>query len=210
MKEFLNILIRTGGRPVYFNRLMENIRLQSYTNYRLIVSADSDEAEEYVREAGITPVRIERMEKSPQYAFPWNLYLNTLMEQVTNGWVMFMDDDDMYAHDFVFQIIERSLPDENTMLVWQMMFPDWRLVPDHFYMNKTPFTRKQIGMPCFAFHSKWIKHVRFDGQRAGDYRFTNELLRFVKVSWLEVPLVLLDNFGNAGNRMDLKELKHTK
>lgn len=204
MNEFLNILIRTSGRPAYFERLIKNIRRQSYTNYRLIVSADNEETSKYVQEAGIAPVIVERMEKSEHYSFPWNLYLNTLMEQVDGGWVMFMDDDDLYAHDFVFEIIARSLPSTSGMLVWQMMFPDGRQVPDHLFMHKTPFTRKQIGMPCFAFYSCWIEFAKFDGQRAGDYRFAYNLQQFLKVSWLEVPLVMLDNFGNAGNRMDLK------
>lgn len=204
MQPQLNILIRTSGRPLYFHRLMENIRLQTYRNYSLFVSADTKETAAYVTRAGIEPVMVERLERSEMYSFPWNLYLNRLMDQVKEGWILFMDDDDLYAHTSVFKIVANHLPPENRMLVWQMRFPDGRIVPGLPYMHKTPFTRREIGMPCFAFHSKWRSHVRFDGHRAGDYRFANALLNFLKLEWLEQPLVLLDNFGNAGNRMDLK------
>jgi glycosyltransferase involved in cell wall biosynthesis len=200
----LNILIRTSGRPVYFNRLIENIRQQTYTNYRLIVSADSDETEEYVREAGITPVRVERLERSAEETFPWNLYLNLLMDQVEDGWIMFMDDDDQYADKSAFKLISAYLGNENRMLVWRMQFPDGRNVPAEAYWGIVPFTRKQIGMPCFAFHSRWKKYVRFDGNRAGDYRMANQLQQFLQVIWLGATLVKLDNFGNTGNRNDLK------
>lgn len=200
----LNILIRTGGRPLYFKRLMDNIRSQSYKNYRLIVSADSEEADKYVKAEGITPVMVLPMQKSEQYSFPWNLYLNRLMEEVENGWVMFMDDDDQYADSSTFQLISANLPDEKSMLVWRLQFPDGRYVPAIEYLGKTPFTRKQIAMPCFAFHSKWINRVKFDGNRAGDFRFANQLQEFLNVEWLNLPLIKLDNFGNAGNRKDLK------
>jgi glycosyltransferase involved in cell wall biosynthesis len=200
----LNILIRTSNRPVYFNRLVENIRQQTYTNYRLLVSADSDETEAYVREAGITPVRVERLERKYKQTFPWNLYLNLLMDEVEDGWIMFMDDDDQYSDKTAFQLISAYLENENKILVWRMQFPDGRNVPSKEFWGIRPFTRRQIGMPCFAFHSKWKKYVRFDGNRAGDYRMANQLQQFLEVEWLNFPLVKLDNFGNAGKRNDLK------
>lgn len=203
-KPLINVLIRTSGRPVYFNRLMESIKAQTYSNYRLIISADTDETAAYVKAAGYEPVRVEKILRTEKLTCPWNMYLNLLMDEVQEGWIIFMDDDDQYADRSAFQLISAWLGNENRMLVWRMQFPDGRNVPADDYWRSTPFTRRQIGMPCFAFHSKWKKYVRFDGNKAGDFRFANELLKFLTVFWLRATLIKLDNFGNKGNRIDLK------
>ena len=200
----LNILIRTSNRPNYFNRLIHNIESQSYKNYRLIISADTPETKKYVERAGYNPTPVVRLSKNKTQTFPWNLYLNILMDQVTKGWIMFMDDDDIYADNSAFDLIATFLGNESSMLVWRLLFPDGRYVPGIDFMGKTPFTRKQIAMPCFAFHSKWKRRVRFDGQRAADFRMANQLQQFLKVNWLDHALVMLDNFGNVGRPVDLK------
>lgn len=200
----LNILIRTSNRPNYFRRLIRNIESQSYPNYKLIISADTPETEKYVKKAGYQPVPVKRLYRNQKQTFPWNLYLNTLMNNVSDGWIIFMDDDDMYADNSALGLIAASLGDENSMLVWRLRFPDGRYVPAVNYMGKTPFTRKQIAMPCFAFHSKWKNRVRLDGQRAGDFRMANHLQQFLEVKWLDLALVKLDNFGNVGRPVDLK------
>jgi len=204
MDRLLNILIRTSERPNYFNRLIKTIRSQKYQNYRLIISADSVFTQSYVKAAGCRFIPVNKLHRSKQSTFPWNLYLNTLMEQVEHGWIMFIDDDDIYAHSHVLKMIGENLPGENNMLVWKMRFPDGRIVPGENYWRKIPFTRAQISMQCFAFHSKWKNTVQFDGQRAGDFRFTNRLLSYIDPEWLDIVAVQLTNFGNVGKPVDLK------
>jgi hypothetical protein len=188
---------------MYFKRLTEIIKNQSYKNVNLIISSDTAFTGVYIIAEGLTPTPVKQLFRTVEQTFPWNLYLNQLMEDVKDGWILFIDDDDMYAHRHSLKRIVANLPDENSMLVWQMRFPDGRLVPDAEYIGLLPFVRKQIAMPCFAFHSKWKNAVRFDGQRAGDFRVANQLQRFLKVKWLSQPLVQLDNFGNVGKLVDL-------
>lgn len=201
--QLLNILIRTSNRPNYFKRLIKNIEAQTYKNVNLLISVDTIESVNYVNASGNVPVVVERLTPNEKQTFPWNLYLNSLLDQVKEGWILIIDDDDQYAHQLILQIIADSLPDENSMLVWKMRFPDGRLVPDAHHFNKTPFVRKQIAMPCFAFHSKHKNRVRFDGNRAGDFRMVEQLQQFLKVEWLNITGVALDNFGNVGKAVDL-------
>jgi glycosyltransferase involved in cell wall biosynthesis len=200
----LNILIRTSGRPNYFRRLLGSIEKQTYTHYRLIISADNEQTAAYVRAAGHTPVMVTRLERSNKLTFPWNLYLNDLLDQVDDGWIMFIDDDDFYAHQLAFQMIVDHLSDSGRMVVWRMRFPDGRLVPSDDYWGKLPFTRKQIAMPCFAFHSSYKDRVRFDGQRAGDFRMATQLRELCPVRWAKITPVQLSNFGNVGRPVDLQ------
>jgi glycosyltransferase involved in cell wall biosynthesis len=202
--EKLNILIRTSHRPNYFKRLIATIERQTYRNINLVVSADSDETALYVEKAGYKPVIVDRLERSEKLTFPWNLYLNKLMASVDDGWIVFVDDDDMLAGETVVEQLMEKLADPDSMMVFRMRFPDGRVVPGDDYWGKVPFTRKQIAMPCFAFNSKWKSCARFDGQRAGDFRFINGLADFIGIEWLDLVVVQLDNFGNVGKRIDLK------
>lgn len=204
-KPLLNILIRTSNRPNYFKRLIKNIETQTYKHVHLHISADTIETLNYVNKAGYIPLAFQKKIRNEKQTFPWNLYLNTLMDNVSDGWILFIDDDDQYAHQMILQIIAESLPDENSMLVWKMRYPDGRLVPDANHFGLTPFVRKQIAMPCFAFHSKHKDKVRFDGMRAGDFRIVNQLQKFLTVEWLQITGVQLDNFGNVGKAVDLEE-----
>lgn len=204
MDSLINILIRTSDRPKYFNRLLKTIHGQTCKNYRLIISVDSPATESYVKASGYNPVPVKKLHKSKQFTFPWNLYLNTLMSKVKEGWIIFIDDDDIFAHQYVLEMIAGSLPVKNNMLVWKMRFPDGRTLPDSDFWRKTPFTRTQISMQCFAFHSKWKDKLQFDGQRAGDYRFINRLLEYINPEWLDIVAVQLSNFGNAGKPVDLE------
>lgn len=60
----INILIRTSNRPNGFARIIDNIRSQTYKNYRIIVSVDNDETEEYVRKyKDVEYIRLEHVKK---------------------------------------------------------------------------------------------------------------------------------------------------
>lgn len=208
--QLINILIRTSDRPEYFERCINSIRNQSYSNYRIIVSADSDETVDYVRKLGIEPIWVKKLERSQEQTFPWNLYLNRLMDEVKEGWIVFLDDDDFYLDNDSLELITRVLPPENSMLVYCMIYPDGRVLPDDEHFGIIPFERKHISMQCFCFHSKHKNNVRFDGMRAGDYRFINKLINVLnnKVSWFPATLVGLSNFGLNGAKKDLHNEKN--
>nr|NQU90509.1 glycosyltransferase family 2 protein [Bacteroidota bacterium] len=204
-KPLINILIRTSNRPNYFNRLIGTIKRQTYKNVKLHISADTVQTIYYVNDAGYSAVCIDPYTKSSKLTFPWNLYLNDLLGQVKKGWILIIDDDDMLAHNRVLENLAVNLTDQNSMIVFKMRFPDGRIIPDDDNWGRIPFKRKQIAMPCFAFHSKWKNTVRFDGQRAGDFRFINGLLDYIGVEWFDEVVVQLDNYGNVGKRIDLKD-----
>lgn len=82
-----NILIRTSGRPKFFERCIESVLAQTYGNYRILVSddGDSDYAYDY-------PVEVIKVRKREGYCF-WNLYMNELLAKVDKGWIIYLDDD---------------------------------------------------------------------------------------------------------------------
>lgn len=206
----INILIRTSNRPEYFGRCIKSIRQQNYTNYTIIVSADNEDTAAYVRKNGIEPIMVKRLERSATQTFPWNLYLNTLKNQVKEGYIIILDDDDYFANTNSLALVARSImPIESSILVYRMRYPDGRILPDDAHFCTTPFERKHISMQCFCFPATIKDKIDFDGQRAGDFRFINKLLDHVsKVYWLDRVIVTLSNFGLNGAKKDLHNEKN--
>lgn len=204
MKPLLNILIRTSERPRYFRRMLDSIESQGYKNYRLIISADTLPSAEYVREAGYEPVIVSKGLPDEVNNAPYNDYLNTLMNEITDGWVMFMDDDDLYSDPDVFSSVAERLNDERKILVWRMQWPTGRTIPEDKFWGMVPFSTSHIGMPCFAFHHSLSKRCSFDKRKGADYRFISRLTRNLDVEWMDRVCVKLTNCGNWGMVKDLE------
>ena len=148
---------------------------------------------------------VPELQRDTQNTFPWNIYLNVLMQKVSRGWIIFIDDDDFLFDENSLQVIAGSLPDENSLLVYRMQYPDGRILPGPEYFGKLPFVRKNISMQCFCFHSKFCNKVFFDAKRAGDLRFLNDLLLHIdNIKWLDKIVVGLSNFGLNGLKQDLQ------
>lgn len=203
MRALLNILIRTSDRPNYFRRMLDSIESQGYKNYRLIISADTPLSAEYVLKSGYKPVIVPKEPPNEVNNAPYNYYLNTLMDEVESGWVMFMDDDDIYSSDDIFSSVAERLGDEQRILVWRMQWPTGRVIPEDKFWGRLPFLASHIGMPCFAFHHSVSKGYLFDKRKGADYRFIAQLSRRNNVEWMDKICVKLTNCGNWGRTKDL-------
>lgn len=204
-KPLINILIRTSNRPNYFSRCLGSVLNQTYNNYRIFISADDEKTKQYVSMSGFQPVMVKKMKRDEKNTAPWNLYLNDLIAQVDDGWIIILDDDDYLAHNKVLERISVHLTNICVMHVWQMQWPTGRKIPEDGYM-KTPFVRKHIGMPCFTFHSYFSEFVKFDAMRAGDFRFICTVAAILdnRVHFIDEVIIKIGNTGLVGAINDLK------
>ena len=214
-KPLINILTRTSNRPNGFNMCVNSIKNQTYDNINHMVSYDNDLDLNYIDDYNVVKVRIDRGEaikndksvnpNNPSFWFsPHNLYCNYLLDEVKDGYIMFLDDDDMLLHENVIEVIVNNIVNEDTILIWKMQYPDGRLLPDNTsYKNKT-IRLGGIGSPCFLFHSKWKDLYRWDGYKCGDYRFLDKLYKQIPNNkWINSPFIRLNNSGGHGNRGDI-------
>ncbi|WNH09630.1 hypothetical protein [Thalassobellus suaedae] len=140
---------------------------------------------------------------------PHNLYCNELLNEVNEvneGWIMFLDDDDMLAHKNVLIEIAHQIKklNEDTLLIWQMRFPDGRTLPSLGLLRKKQIKLHHIGSPCFMFHSKYKTHVTWDSWKCADYRFVKQLSEEIPhMKCIGKTYVLLNNMGDSGNRNDI-------
>jgi len=167
----LNILIRTSKRPDLFKQCIESILSQKYTNYHIYICYDHMECYEYVKKylnGNITSFFVET-ESLEKYKF--NLYNNQLMDKVEDGFILFMDDDNIYTHDLCFKIINENIESYDTILIWKFMRPDKLVYPKH--INNIKLGEIDTTMICF--HSKYKNLSRWNDCQCGDFFFYSDL-----------------------------------
>ena len=211
-KPLVNILTRTSNRPNAFEINKMTVRTQTYENIRHIVCVDDEVTEDYVKHYNdVDYIVIDREEiikndtsvnpNTGKYS-PHNLYFNQLIGEVKEGWVMILDDDDRLVNSKVIDDIMGKLPDDDTMAIFQMRFPNGRPIPANGTLNGAPILGN-IGSPCVMFHSKYLVGIEWDGWKCGDFRFIEKIFNKIKtVVTIERMLVTIGQIGD-GNRTDI-------
>jgi GT2 family glycosyltransferase len=199
MDHTVNILIRTSQRPESFKRCIESCTNQTYKNINILISADTPDTVEYVRNYGFEAVQVKRRYKNEIETYPFNAYLNELMDKVTGGWIFILDDDDYLADNSIIEKLVRHLTDDNVLYFFRMRWPNNRVIPSdcNFYAEK--IVRKDIGMPCFMFHAKHKHKVRFKPIKQGDFYFISDLAEVLKKrKWIDSIVTQIGNTGANG------------
>lgn len=197
----LNILVRTSKRPELFKQCIESILSQKYTNYHIYICYDTIESYEYIKDylsnSNITCFFVQN-DSTEKYKF--NLYNNELMDKVEDGFILFLDDDDIYCHDMCFKIINEYISDSDSLLIWKFMRPDKLIYPksiDNINLGEIDTT-----MVCF--HSKYKDSAKWPDCQCGDYFFFRELFKNLSLNISEVEFILTktiyhDRMGNSVN-----------
>tara|TARA_R110002073_G_scaffold217844_3_gene378136 strand:- start:17834 stop:23827 length:5994 start_codon:yes stop_codon:yes gene_type:complete len=170
----INILIRNTYRPTYFKKCIDSILNQDYENYKVIMCYDDDYCLEYLEQYKNNPkieiFKATEVDKSHQ-AF-YNLYCNQLLDKVPDGWIMFLDDDDMFSNYNVLNNINHYLANANNLVFWKFKRPDRLIYPDIKLLK-----RDTIASCGYCFHSKYKDLSQWTAWQGGDYDYINGLIQ---------------------------------
>jgi hypothetical protein len=180
----INVLIRTSGRPNYFKECIKSVYSQSCHNYNIIVGCDDEQSEQYVQPHKCRIVRYERSSKyfpkKNEYGYGrvarYNLYINELHKEVKEGYILYLDDDDILNNKDTLKIISENIKTENDLLFFRVQFPN-KIVPSNENFGKAPVLC-DIDTVGFCFHHKYC--VDWEAYKMGDYRVATKL-------WETVP-----------------------
>ncbi len=213
----INILTRTSGRPIGFKHCRQSILEQTYKKINHCVVTDCKKSINYIINSGVINFRfIDRNKiiqedktknKDPKHGIlsPHNLYCNVLNKMVVKGFIMYLDDDDMLLHENAIEEIVNCIRNSNTMLFWQMRYPNGKLLPIQGFIKEKPIIA-DIGSPCFLFHKKWIKYATWDTWKCADFRVIESLYQVVPNKiWIKKPYIQLNNHGDFGRKNDIKK-----
>ncbi len=211
-KPLINVLTRSSNRPHGFARVRNSIKKQSYKKINHIVSYDNKKTKEYLSAYhNINTIKIDRefliindksINPNTGIYSPHNLYFNRMLRKVSDGWIMFLDDDDFFTDERSVEKIVNKIKNDDTLIIWQMNFPKRGPVPDNEHIENYP-KLGHIGSPCFLFHSKYKDIALWDAWKCADYRYVSKLYETIpnKV-YIKETLVEIGQIG-FGNQTDI-------
>tara|TARA_Y100000591_G_C21852328_1_gene712512 strand:+ start:938 stop:1747 length:810 start_codon:yes stop_codon:yes gene_type:complete len=171
-EKMFNILIRTSNRPENFKQCVKSVLDQKYKNFKIYVCYDKKESIDYLNNYKNTgkikyfPVYTTSKEK-----YKFNLYCNDLLSKVKEGYVIFLDDDDIFCHDQVFNILNYCI-NNNSLLIWKFFRPDKIIFPSDL---KT-IDLGEIDTTCFCSNIKNYKNCNWHDKKNGDYNFITKVI----------------------------------
>lgn len=198
-EKLINILIRTSNRPRLFNKCIKSILSQNYYNYNIITCYDTIDSENYLKKYDHI-VNFKKfyihIESDKKYKF--NLYCNHLIDKVKDGIICFIDDDNMYTHNFVLKSINENFINDDDFLIWTFMRPD-KLI-----YTQDKIELGNIDTSSFCFHSKYKNLASWGDEQYGDYSFTSTLINKHKFNMKIIPGIFTKTIedtkiGNWGN-----------
>jgi len=189
MQPLINILIRTSQRKFLFERCLASIISQTYKNIRVIVSYDF--------ECDYIPDWCDKVQvQKGTEGYYWNLYCNELKERVTDGWFMFIDDDDFIYSKSAIGDIVKHLTNQEVGIICQFLRGQMRK-PGLVQMRNKTIKRDLIGMPCIILHHSKKNIAMFDGLPAADFRFIQDVSKVLPLEWVEKVIVKTDRIGKG-------------
>ena len=199
----VNILLRTSNRPKGFNRVIESLKKQTDQNFNLIVSVDNNETENYVIASGYK-CKIKKhkwvQRKHPDHN-PYNLYVNTLINEVKLGWYIVIDDDDI-IHDNMVAAINTFCVNDDNVYIFKVGFIG-KDIPSYSFGKSITFG--DISSPCIVMNAKNKSIAKWKPIRGGDFHYINDIVESKKlnVQWVDVKYYTIQTPG-GGRREDIK------
>lgn len=113
---FFSIIIPAHNASGHIRKALDSIKAQTFTDYELIVVCDSctDDTEQIANEYGARTETVEYHCDGPTR--------NRGIELARGEWVLFMDDDDWWLHEYVLQLLHDRLRDHMDILCFSFIF----------------------------------------------------------------------------------------
>lgn len=189
----ITVITRTSGRPNYFANCRKSVLAQTRPAYHLVISDDPNDA--YPEGDMVVPMWVREQGRGCNYYFNW------VLPHIppSHPWVMFLDDDDQLQNSAAIETIERCISTEKDLLLWQVQFPENRLIPgDAFGKTPAPGSISGIG---FCYNKKhWVDWppVAF-----GDFMVISQLYNQLIPVWINSVLTGVQSEIGGGHRFDL-------
>lgn len=161
-----SIIIPAHNAEKYIWAALESVKRQSYTDYELIVVCDACEdgteeiARRYTDKVFSVNYRNEGMTR------------NTGLDHASGDWVLWIDDDDYWLHEFVLQQISEQLTDRLDVLCFGFVFKGVG-----YATPKGNRGEHWIAVWNKCYRRTFIDGIRFGKEHPCDVAWTNKVLQ---------------------------------
>jgi hypothetical protein len=159
---------------------------------RIIVSVHNQASYEYVKTL-IPEENIVFIKSVPSTNYyKYNLYINYLIEQVTEGFIYCVDDDDELAHPKVIETLKLECTNENKLYIYKIKIGN-KILP-----NKKELKLGNIGTPNFVVHSSHAKKCKWKDINDADGIYIKELNSILDIEWKD-EIIYIAKKSNGGH-----------
>lgn len=195
----ITILLRVHRREELLKRCVDSIKVQSHYNLSIFCSFEDDEDLELVKKYGCFGFSAFKVERNESEGDCWfNLYLNTLKDNVNDGWFIVVDSDDWLADNTVLDKLSYHLTNEDEFVIFQYQRKN-AIKPSMNQIAQKRIVSGHIDMSCFALHSKHKNIANFDNSENTDYKFIKEVSQKLPTKFIPLLVTKTDRRSRGKN-----------
>ncbi|MFZ4705445.1 MAG: glycosyltransferase [Bacteroidales bacterium] len=199
LSDKLTVVIRTHSRPKMFERCLTSVLNQTHKHIDIVVGVDNEESYNYAIEAPVKVIRVTPRERTSQKDFPANEYISALIADITDGYILILDDDAYLDDPMGVEKLFREIDKEWCLYILRYHYPDGRLFPNDMQFKNRIIQEGGIDWGSFVFHARFARIVKSLPLYNADYYFIRDLNSHVKTTkWINLPLVHTDTPGMNG------------
>jgi hypothetical protein len=186
----INILIRCTYCPTSFKKCIDSILIQSYDKefIKIYICYDDIRCLEYLNNykqynnIGFFQIGNDINKNIPQF---YNLYSNELLKKVEKGWIIFLDEDDMFSNKNALELINIYIKNNNSILFWK-----FKCGENIIYPNINNIKVNTVASCGYCFNSIYKDFGQWETGQQGDYNFLKGLLSNVNFEKIFINNIL--------------------
>lgn len=201
-KPFFSVIVPAHNIGMDIRKCLDSIKMQTFTDYELIVVCDNcytkmefEIAMEYADNVIETNYGMDGLAR------------NAGIEAAEGEWIMFLDDDDWWIHEYVLEMAKDKI-DNITFPVDMLLFDFiWKNAPPH----KSPYyvqdiDNVNIAVWSKAFRREFIGDTRFPAiPFTSDKDFMDEIIKKKPVAYTTHQLIYYYNYMREGSQTEEHE-----
>lgn len=137
--------------------------------------------------------------------YPMNGYMNALQAEVRDGWMVYLDDDNVLSSRFAISELVAAANSRDTMLAFRSHLG--RATPTEDNFRGRAVVMGDFDSSNFAVHSRNIVHSTWSKFRCGDFRLGSHLAGVLPTQWVDRTFIhanpLRAALGGLGGRADV-------
>lgn len=143
--------------------------------------------------------------------YPMNSYMNELQARAKRGWVLYLDDDNMFEHSHAVAELLASIESRNSVIAFRAHLG--RLTPSNFNFARRKVVMGDFDSSNFAFHTDFLRYAKWGDRRCGDFRVAHNLANKLPIQWIDHSFIqanpLRAGLGGLGMQNDMESDKIT-
>lgn len=165
-KPFFSVIVPSHNGQDHIRKALDSVRNQTFKDYELIVVCDSctDDTEKIATDYDAIIVTTNAQRDG--------LARNDGLDVATGEWILFLDDDDWFLHEYVFQMLSEVLGQKGEDMLFFSFI--WKCKG---YTEQT-MENQCVMAWCKCYSRTFIGDTRFNDKAFGsDVDFHHELMR---------------------------------